>query len=333
MLPFFPSPVGSLRGFFCDACCEDMVRPPGSKTLKCRCPTSGTLFFGGINGCTIIRDTENAFSTSAVYHPEIHITHYVTDNVKNRIENSYIRLPHNKSAIGIKFSVVDHLNLSNYEFFWRISGLSERWISNGNDDMLQISTLPHGRYSLEIYYHDTGSSYSSPVKTISIRITPPLYAGWPAQILYLLVVSIIITYYIRRFRKKYLALKEELRLSKAEKEVDRDFVEEMKTIIHENIDNPKLSPVFIAERMCISDRVLYRRLGDAQHLKPQRLIREIRMQKATSLLSSTKMTIDEIMYCTGYDNRSTFYKNFKEYYGVTPKEWRSQAARTTIQPE
>ena len=298
-----------------------------------RCPTSGTLFFGGINGCTIIRDTENAFSTSAVYHPEIHITHYVTDNVKNRIENSCIRLPHNKSAIGIKFSVVDHLNLSNYEFFWRISGLSERWISNGNDDMLQISTLPHGRYSLEIYYHDTGSSYSSPVKTISIRITPPLYAGWPAQILYLLVVSIIITYYIRRFRKKYLALKEELRLSKAEKEVDRDFVEEMKTIIHENIDNPKLSPVFIAERMCISDRVLYRRLGDAQHLKPQRLIREIRMQKATSLLSSTKMTIDEIMYCTGYDNRSTFYKNFKEYYGVTPKEWRSQAARTTIQPE
>ena len=298
-----------------------------------RCPESGTLFFGGINGCTIIRDVENPFSISAAYHPEIHITHYISDNVKNRIENSRIKLPHNKSAIRIKFSVVDHINLSNYEFFWRISGLSDQWISNGNDDIIQISTLPHGKYCLEIYYHDTGTSYSSPVKTISIRITPPLYAGWLAQVLYLLVVSIIIAYFIRRFRKKYLALKEELRLSKAEKDVDRDFVEDMKKIIHENIDNPQLSPIFIAERMCISDRVLYRRLGDAQHLKPQRLIREIRMQKATELLASTKMTIDEIMYRTGYDNRSTFYKNFKECYGVTPKEWRSQAAKTTTRPE
>ena len=298
-----------------------------------RCPESGTLFFGGINGCTIIRDVENPFSISAAYHPEIHITHYISDNVKNRIENSRIKLPHNKSAIRIKFSVVDHINLSNYEFFWRISGLSDQWISNGNNDVIQISTLPHGKYSLEIYYHDTGSSYSSPAKAISIRITPPLYAGWLAQVLYLLVAFTIIGYYIRRFRKKYLALKEELRLSKAEKEIDRDFVEEMKKIIYENIDNPELSPIFIADRMCISDRVLYRRLGDAQHLKPQRLIREIRMQKATELLSSTKMTIDEIMYRTGYDNRSTFYKNFKEYYGVTPKEWRSQAAKTTIQPE
>lgn len=33
-LPFFPSPVGSLRGFFCDACYEDMVRAPGGKTLN-----------------------------------------------------------------------------------------------------------------------------------------------------------------------------------------------------------------------------------------------------------------------------------------------------------
>ena len=49
----------------------------------------------------------------------------------------------------------------------------------------------------------------------------------------------------------------------------------------------------------------------------------MRMQMAKKLLVETTSTIDEIMYKVGYDNRSTFYKNFKEYYGVTPKEYRN----------
>ena len=97
----------------------------------------------------------------------------------------------------------------------------------------------------------------------------------------------------------------------------------MKKIISENISNPDLTPTFIADKMCISVRVLYRRLGDAQHLKPQKLIKDSRMQIAADLLTQTKHTVDEIMFKVGYDNRSTFYKNFKECYGVTPKDYRN----------
>ena len=48
------------------------------------------------------------------------------------------------------------------------------------------------------------------------------------------------------------------------------------------------------------------------------------MKAAAEMMKTSKLTIDEIMYKVGYDNRSTFYKNFKEQYGVTPKEYRQR---------
>ena len=51
------------------------------------------------------------------------------------------------------------------------------------------------------------------------------------------------------------------------------------------------------------------------------------MKAAAEMLSSSETLIDEIMVKVGYDNRGTFYKNFKEIYGLTPKEYRKQAQK------
>ena len=190
--------------------------------------------------------------------------------------------------------------------------------------MIDISTLPYGEYELDIYYHNHSCNYKSPIKTISIRITPPLYARWWAQLIYFIIILSIVAYFIRKFRKKYIKIKEELRLTKAASNVDLNVLEQMKNIIHENLSNPELSPLFIADKLHISDRVLYRRLGESQQFKPQRLIKDIRMKRATELLTNTKMTIEEVMFSIGYNNRSTFFKNFKASFGVTPKEYRSK---------
>ena len=286
-------------------------------------PESRTLFFGGINGCTIIRETEIAAYDTSTYQPQINITHYIVNNVKNILETPFISLPYNKSSFKVIFSVVDNINYNSYEFFWRIKKVSNGWISNGNSNEIDISTLTHGKYELEICYHNHSCNYKSPIKTISIRITPPMYASWWAQLIYFSSVISVIFYYISKFRKKYIKIKEELRLSKAANDVDMIILEKIKNIIHENLSNPELSPLFIADKLHISDRVLYRRLGKSQQFKPQRLIKDTRMKRATDLLTNTNMTIEEVMYSIGYSNRSTFFKNFKETFGVTPKEYRS----------
>ena len=51
-------------------------------------------------------------------------------------------------------------------------------------------------------------------------------------------------------------------------------------------------------------------------------LQQIRLEKAASLLSRSKMTIDEICETVGYRNKGFFYKIFKEKYGVKPAEYR-----------
>ena len=284
-------------------------------------PNSETLFFGGTNGLTVIRNMPKHEKDSVSYIPDIHITHHVSNNTQKLLHGN-LTLPYSRTSFGIRFSVVDNTNYSDYEFQYRILGLDDTWTSNGNESIIHLPTLPAGKYTLEIRYHNNSTSYTSQPARLQITIVPPIYATWWAKTIYVLIFVGICVYFIRRFRLKYLKLKEELRISKALYGLDHSMIANMERIINENLDNPELSVAFIADKMCISKQSLYRKLENAPDLKPQKLIREARMKAAAEMMKTSKLTIDEIMYKVGYDNRSTFYKNFKEQYGLTPKEYR-----------
>lgn len=112
---------------------------------------------------------------------------------------------------------------------------------------------------------------------------------------------------------------------------DREFINNIFKIIDDNLSNPNLSAAFIAQQMGTSTRVMYRRLEGITDRTLHQIIKDTRMELATRLLSSSKLTIDEIMYKVGYDNRSTFYRNFKEAKGMTPKEYREKVKDNIIQ--
>ncbi|MCI6099528.1 MAG: helix-turn-helix transcriptional regulator [Selenomonas sp.] len=51
------------------------------------------------------------------------------------------------------------------------------------------------------------------------------------------------------------------------------------------------------------------------------ILRELRMTRATALLTGTTLSIEEIAAMLGFASSSNFYKAFKEEYGMTPREW------------
>ena len=112
---------------------------------------------------------------------------------------------------------------------------------------------------------------------------------------------------------------------------DRIFLDNFMKIIDENISNPELKAGMIAEKLGISKRVLYRKLETITDKKPLNIIKDIRIELAVKLLATSKLTIEEIMYKTGYDNRSSFYRNFKEAKGMTPKEFRSKTLKSALE--
>ena len=52
------------------------------------------------------------------------------------------------------------------------------------------------------------------------------------------------------------------------------------------------------------------------------LLQKRKLEQASYLLLNTTLTTARIMEEVGYDNSSYFHKKFKEYYGMTPKEYR-----------
>ena len=109
------------------------------------------------------------------------------------------------------------------------------------------------------------------------------------------------------------------------KEVDdKEFIDKMLKIINDNISNTEISTKFIADELGVSIRNLYRRLEGILNQTPTNIIKEYRLAKAEQLLTTTKLSIDEIIYKAGFVNRGTFFKCFSAKYGCTPKVYRKE---------
>lgn len=105
---------------------------------------------------------------------------------------------------------------------------------------------------------------------------------------------------------------------------DIEFIDKMVSIISENISNNDISTAFIAREMGVSVRNLYRRIENSLQQTPSNIIKEFRLTTAEKLLTTTKLSIDEIIYKAGFANRGTFFRCFSAKYGVTPKVYRTQ---------
>ena len=73
------------------------------------------------------------------------------------------------------------------------------------------------------------------------------------------------------------------------------------------------------------DRVhLHRKMKELTGQTPHDFIRNIRLKKAATLLSSGDMNVSEVMYACGFSNAASFSTVFKKLYGVSPREYMNE---------
>jgi len=103
---------------------------------------------------------------------------------------------------------------------------------------------------------------------------------------------------------------------------DKDFIMKLTNCIEENILDEDMSLDYLAEKMVISKMTLYRKIKELTEKTPSEFINKVKINRAVHLLKTTKMTIQEVMYASGYNNKSYFYRKFAEQNNMTPKEFR-----------
>lgn len=102
---------------------------------------------------------------------------------------------------------------------------------------------------------------------------------------------------------------------------DRQFMVSIVNLIEDNITED-LSPEEIASRLCVSEMTLYRRMKGIIGKSPGEFIRTVRLKHAAKLLKTTTLNVQEVMFDSGFNNKSWFYRKFAEMYGMSPKEYR-----------
>ena len=100
--------------------------------------------------------------------------------------------------------------------------------------------------------------------------------------------------------------------------------------IEDNIDDESMNPDSLADFIGVSKAGLYRKLKELTEKTPSEFVRTIRLEYAAGLLKTTKLTVTEIMYKSGFSNKSYFYREFTKLYNTSPKEYRSERTEKKI---
>lgn len=104
-------------------------------------------------------------------------------------------------------------------------------------------------------------------------------------------------------------------------EVDKGFVEKLKTLIDEKMGDSELSVEDLGAELGLGRVQLYRKTKSLTGYAPNELLRIARLRKAASLLASSEKTVAEITYEVGFSSPSYFTKCYKDYFGESPSEF------------
>ncbi|RYU90899.1 hybrid sensor histidine kinase/response regulator [Mucilaginibacter terrigena] len=104
---------------------------------------------------------------------------------------------------------------------------------------------------------------------------------------------------------------------------DKKFIEKVTRVIEENIDE-ELDGAFLENALNLSKIQLYRKIKTLSDMTPTELIRNIRIQKASALLTGSDLTVSEIFYRTGFNNKTYFFREFKKIFNCSPNEYRAK---------
>ncbi|MEP7256669.1 MAG: two-component regulator propeller domain-containing protein, partial [Ferruginibacter sp.] len=194
--------------------------------------TNGEFFFGGVNGV-------NSFYPSDIRSLKKAVKLFVTSVASNgkRMADtsfwnlSFLSFTYKNNDLSFEFVAQGPRNPDQYVYQYKVAGLSNRWISNGNNSSLSL-LFPPGEYDLQLAAGDEFDENAIPQKQIHLVIYPPFWlTAWFYTVTALLIAGLI--WWLARFmaRRK---LREQLRQMETEKKLQQER-ERISRDLHDNL--------------------------------------------------------------------------------------------------
>lgn len=103
--------------------------------------------------------------------------------------------------------------------------------------------------------------------------------------------------------------------------VDKVFLDKLIRIIEEEMENSSFDIPLLADKIGMSQPVLYKKIRALTDMSVNEFIKSIRLKRAAQLLNQKTLTIAEVAYTVGFSDRKYFSKEFKKQFGKAPSAY------------
>lgn len=105
---------------------------------------------------------------------------------------------------------------------------------------------------------------------------------------------------------------------------DEQLMARVMKSINAHLSDSSFSVAMMATEVGLSRVHLYRKLKELTNQPARDLIRNTRLQEAARLLTEKRLPLSSIAYEVGFEQESHFSSAFKDYFGISPSEYRER---------
>lgn len=172
-----------------------------------RCPYTGYLFFGGIDG---LLHLDKEVAAAPEFYPDILLRKLSLGRTEVNLGDYYVdggkalQFEGTGGSFSISFVVPDFLTGGDVEYSYMLEGYDEQWTSFSSNNEASYVEVPTGDYVFKVRYKKDVFNTEYKYFSIPVRILPPWYRSTVAYIFYLLLLLAFVGYLIYLLRKYFL---------------------------------------------------------------------------------------------------------------------------------
>lgn len=111
---------------------------------------------------------------------------------------------------------------------------------------------------------------------------------------------------------------------------DRKFLNDLGKMMEKNLDNGDLVVNDLVNELAVSRSVLFKKLKNLLNMSPIEYIKNYRVRSAAKLIDTGDYNMTQIAYMVGINDPRYFSRCFKQYFNMTPTEYKEKLNKRKI---